>query len=598
MRFVAVWLSVIFIVESANGQSKVTDSLANRLEQIDMAQKERKKSLITLAYYLAMDELPNKAIEKLDEASKIEFEGDSLTSLLFQEYTRSYYLKGDFVKALGFADELEKYADIERNRTIAEAEFGVPKSSKTLNIADAYSIIGEIYRKIGDYPNALKYAMESNKIAELLGKQALLANSYNNIGILYQKQEDLEQSKEFYLRALALNQKMDRQFYIGSNYNNLGTVYRSTAQYDSAFYVYQQALSYIKSPYGLATIYGNIGSVFYDQEIYDSAEYYHSKALVIQKDNGFKEQMSLSLINLSEVMTKTNRFEEGVMLGLQAYEVNQQENNYHLLSSSAHALADVYEQKGDLTNGLFYFKKYQQYNDSVYNQNKRQEILNLQFQFQTKENEKERQLLLEKSLLDEAEIRFQTAIGIVLAIILLLLLWIIYLIVKRNKVRRALNAERLKNEQAEKQYLKKELNYKNQELINFALQIVERNDFLSEVNKEIEKWVRNGLGDNPKVKQLSQRLRANATINKQRKEFDSHVNSVYESFYNKLRENYPELTLKEQRLAALLRLNLSSKEISSITAISPKSVDMSRYRLRTKLALDNEENLIDFLNRI
>jgi len=45
-------------------------------------------------------------------------------------------------------------------------------------------------------------------------------------------------------------------------------------------------------------------------------------------------------------------------------------------------------------------------------------------------------------------------------------------------------------------------------------------------------------------------------------------------------------------------MELSSKEISGILNISSKSVDMNRYRLRKKLNLDNEINILEFLKTI
>ncbi|MBE9483461.1 MAG: hypothetical protein IMY74_01370, partial [Bacteroidetes bacterium] len=55
------------------------------------------------------------------------------------------------------------------------------------------------------------------------------------------------------------------------------------------------------------------------------------------------------------------------------------------------------------------------------------------------------------------------------------------------------------------------------------------------------------------------------------------------------------MTGNEKRLAVLLRLNLSSKEIASILNISPKSVEMNRYRLRKKLKVEPKVGLNDFI---
>ncbi len=81
-------------------------------------------------------------------------------------------------------------------------------------------------------------------------------------------------------------------------------------------------------------------------------------------------------------------------------------------------------------------------------------------------------------------------------------------------------------------------------------------------------------------------------------EFESRFESVYESFYYKLNLLFPDLTSGEKKLCALLRLNLTSKDIASITFQNPQSVDMARYRLRKKMNLKQEENLVDFLMKL
>jgi PAS domain S-box-containing protein len=81
-------------------------------------------------------------------------------------------------------------------------------------------------------------------------------------------------------------------------------------------------------------------------------------------------------------------------------------------------------------------------------------------------------------------------------------------------------------------------------------------------------------------------------------EFESRFENVYESFYQKLNQLFHDLTPGEKKLCALLRLNLSSKDIAAITFQNPQSVDMARYRLRKKLNLNIEENLVDFLMNI
>jgi PAS domain S-box-containing protein len=82
------------------------------------------------------------------------------------------------------------------------------------------------------------------------------------------------------------------------------------------------------------------------------------------------------------------------------------------------------------------------------------------------------------------------------------------------------------------------------------------------------------------------------------KEFETRFENVYESFYKELNQRFPDLTPGEKKLCALLRLSLSTKDIASITFQNPQSIDVARYRLRKKLKLAPDDNLVDFLLKI
>jgi len=60
----------------------------------------------------------------------------------------------------------------------------------------------------------------------------------------------------------------------------------------------------------------------------------------------------------------------------------------------------------------------------------------------------------------------------------------------------------------------------------------------------------------------------------------------------------PQLTASEIKIAALLKLNLSTKEIAAITYKTEDGIKSTRYRLRKKLNLSGDENLIPFLMKL
>jgi len=97
------------------------------------------------------------------------------------------------------------------------------------------------------------------------------------------------------------------------------------------------------------------------------------------------------------------------------------------------------------------------------------------------------------------------------------------------------------------------------------------------------------------LNKLSLMITQDLSIDRDREKFQMHINDQNSSFIHRLGSSFPSMTDNEKRLASLLRLNLSSKEIASILNISPKSVEMNRYRLRKKLKVEPKINLTDFI---
>ena len=77
--------------------------------------------------------------------------------------------------------------------------------------------------------------------------------------------------------------------------------------------------------------------------------------------------------------------------------------------------------------------------------------------------------------------------------------------------------------------------------------------------------------------------------------FKSYFNQVHPEFESQLKASYRDLTANDLKLAALIRMNLSSKQIATINNVSTLAVKKARYRLRKKLNITEEESLEDLL---
>lgn len=167
---------------------------------------------------------------------------------------------------------------------------------------------------------------------------------------------------------------------------------------------------------------------------------------------------------------------------------------------------------------------------------------------------------------------------------------------------RALNDMELKVVISENQALHNSVEMKRQEVMNVALSIVEQKEYLESLYVMVKKLSKAGTDEerNALMSDLSmslkQRLSHDRDVDSQY--FYAQAESLHEDFNAKLSENFPHLTQQERRLATLLRLGFSSKYIATLMNITPKSVEISRYRLRQKLGLSKGDNLVNYIKSI
>lgn len=161
---------------------------------------------------------------------------------------------------------------------------------------------------------------------------------------------------------------------------------------------------------------------------------------------------------------------------------------------------------------------------------------------------------------------------------------------------------KLKNEklQIENQKNKAELENKSKELASIAMQMTYKNEILSGIKQKLSKVSQTmvHLPSKKQVEELIKSLEKDIVKDDDWERFELSFDQVHEDFIKKLRIRYPELTPKDLRLCAYLRMNLSSKEIAPLLNISIRGVEISRYRLRKKIDLPRDLNLVDFMMKL
>ena len=99
------------------------------------------------------------------------------------------------------------------------------------------------------------------------------------------------------------------------------------------------------------------------------------------------------------------------------------------------------------------------------------------------------------------------------------------------------------------------------------------------------------------IAQMREEIDSNIRHDDDWKKFEHNFDIVYDEYLTRLGNTFPELTVSDKKLCAYLKMGLSSKEIAPLLNLTYRSVEMTRYRLRKKLNLTRDQNLIDFLQR-
>ena len=165
--------------------------------------------------------------------------------------------------------------------------------------------------------------------------------------------------------------------------------------------------------------------------------------------------------------------------------------------------------------------------------------------------------------------------------------------------RKSLAAVETRAEMNEKDLLNK-LEIKRKELVDFAMGISGQKAYMEEVYGDLKRvrQMPDVQAKDRAVDELLKSLRERMYFSSEMNDFYAQTEILHKDFNMRLSEAYPNLTESERKLANLLRQGFSSKHIASLMNITPKSVEISRYRLRSKLGLQRSDNLIKFIKSI
>jgi hypothetical protein len=273
-------------------------------------------------------------------------------------------------------------------------------------------------------------------------------------------------------------------------------------------------------------------------------------------------------------------------------------------------LPGIYDKKGKYKTSLEHYKDWVAYKDSLDGVKVKNKLSELETKYETAKKERQIEELKHQQEIEKKEKQLQL---IVLGSVIIATILILFFVIQKRKKDRQIHQQKelvhqkekeLSEAELEKRKLKEEellqsVLYKSKQLSTHALHMMQKNTMLQEIQNSLKELAKKApVDDKPTYKQLTLQIKQSLLSDKEWDVFKLYFEDVNRGFYATLDNINPELTTYDHRLCALIKLNMTSKEMASVLNIAPSSIKSARYRLKKKLGLDVEADLEDFIRQI
>lgn len=574
--------SLFLLLGHGSVEESVVDSLIIELEKTH--ELENKIDL-----YLKI----SKIYQRSDLESAVKYANDAL---LLAENSDTETHNGRIFSYLG------EYRIQQDSIKLAESYFNRAKeyldiNERPLEAISIYLSIGNRYIEKDKFADAMNYYLEAINISEENEIKTLLPNLYNNLGVVYLNTKNQEKALNYYSKALDLfKERGDTNNYAGTT-TNIGSIYIELGQnkiakkyYKSGYDIFED----IGSIEGMAHSIFKLGLLDLYEENYDSALINLGKSLELQKEIEIIKTGSKSFflaetyINMGIAAYYLKSNQNALRYLIEGYNIALNTSQFRLVSLASKYLSLYYKDNNDFKTSLDYYEVFKQYSDSTLNEESIRNLAQTELQHEFDSRLKEEEL---RQTIEMQRVKRRNLIYIIISVGLFMLLIIAALLLRLEKIKKH-------ESDLAKRNLEEKLEHTNKELTTYVMYLLRKNEFIISIAEKLKVARLEAKTENKKImSDMIKELESNSS-NLSWEEFEVRFQKVYTGFYKTLNTKFPDLTPNELRLCAFFRLNMTTKEIAAITYQSINSITVARYRLRKKLNLNTEENLVNFLTKL
>lgn len=463
-------------------------------------------------------------------------------------------------------------------------------------IARTLSTYGVALMFAGEYAAALRQITRAEAIYRELGDIEGQAVALQDMAGIYGSMGDQNKSNGMMLQSAGMYLQVGDSMRYAICITDLCANFLELYQPDSVLRYLPSALDIMKGKHriGEAMANYNLGEARLQKEQYTQALYHYDDAAKLADGIGFTRFEMEIEISRSQCFTALGQPKRAWQHILRADSIGQNsvniEGRLNLLRfkmDAAHAAEEhdiAFQSATDLIA----------LSDSLRSSERMQEVAALQESFEAEKREREIEFLSEKATLETQ--KKNALIGLVFVVFAGAVL-VINRESKRRKKAKQLHQTEIALKEANEQRLQDQLKLSQRELTSRALLIAQKNEVLERLREKLRDLSAAEIAQDNITDALST-LQLEKTIDNNWAEFTRQFKEVNPVFYQSLQEHTGSLTANELRLAALLKMNLSSKEIAAVLNITPEGVKKARQRFRKKLGLQPNDGLEAFIAQL
>lgn len=280
-------------------------------------------------------------------------------------------------------------------------------------IKNSYFKQSQFHTLFSEFPEAIQMAMKSLEYNQINNNQPEVQRDMSFIGYIHDRMYEFRESIRWNRRSLHLAEKLKDSNAMALCYGRIGIAYDELAElanfnktlFDSALYYNVKAakLAELVGNLGFArTTYSNIGNSYSKLKDYDKAEEYTLKSLAVP---GFESSKGVTLVNLGKIYLETNRYQQAktILDSAMRNTIKYGTRKYQLEAFYRFHELDV--KKGNYKNALKNYIDYKSIEDSLLNETKTKQIVEVREQFKTAE--KEREILIQRAEIAEQNLTIQ-----------------------------------------------------------------------------------------------------------------------------------------------------------------------------------------------